>query len=640
MTICMKKKWNLVLFSFLLFSKLSAQNSVLDSLHQAYVSGADEEQKIMALIELAYVYRNTKPDTTIVLGQLALKKSQSINFERGEAWALNRLGIGYFIQGKVSNVIENCQDAISLFKKNGDFDGLADTYNIIGYFYISQKQYEKSLEYLEKSHALFKKTNNKLKASRLLSNMGTAYYYSKNYKKALINFQKSLKEGQGVVTKADYAVALNNIGLCHVGLEEYEKGLKGLLKAYNLLKELKNDRQLCESAYWISDSYLKIKDYQNAKKYALEGLELSQNLPYLLNINRVSKVLVKVYAHEKNYQKAFEYQQIHQKSSDSLFNIERAKLIADFEASTELEKRDMEISKQKEINSIQRLINYLVLFSLLVALVLIYQIYKSRQKEIKAKALLSERNAQVQKQKEELEVQADYLAELNSTKDKLFAILGHDLRSPITTLKGWLTLLQKEAISPEEFIDVSKQLRNRVDHVYFALNNLLIWANSQMQGIKTIPEMTNLSIIVQENFELFSDLAKAKQIHLYNKLSSDVEVWADREQVNLVFRNLINNSLKFTQNQGSIHISGSLKEKQYEITIQDTGPGISQENQKKLFDKKTHFSTKGSNGEKGTGLGLILVKEMLGRNKGEIWVKSKPGQGASFCFTLPLKPNY
>jgi signal transduction histidine kinase len=252
---------------------------------------------------------------------------------------------------------------------------------------------------------------------------------------------------------------------------------------------------------------------------------------------------------------------------------------------------------------------------------------------------LEEKNEEIEQQNLILNQKSTELEKVNATKDKLFGIIGHDLRSPINSLKGLMDLLANQHISAEEFVMFSSKLKNGVEHAHFTLNNLLEWANSQMKGLVADPIMTNLAELGEENFNFLGQLASAKQIQLQNKIEPNLEAFVDPDQINLVFRNLISNAIKFTPENGLITLQSKMDGDFCEIAIIDTGVGMSTENVAKLFNKASHYTTYGTGGEKGTGLGLLLCQEMIEKNGGTIWVESEEGKGTAFKFRLPWQEN-
>ena len=242
----------------------------------------------------------------------------------------------------------------------------------------------------------------------------------------------------------------------------------------------------------------------------------------------------------------------------------------------------------------------------------------------------------IEEQSKKMADQADHLDKVNQTKDKLFSIIGHDLRSPVNSLKGLLSLLTSETISQEEFVIFSSKLKHGVEHLHFTLNNLLEWANNQMRGIEADPENYDIHQLAMENILLLEEFATEKNIQLINLIPKETMIFADKDQIRLVLRNLISNAVKFTPENGSISITSLKNNDKIEVSVTDNGIGMSKENLGKLFKNTSHFSSHGTSGEKGTGLGLLLCKEMIEKNGGHIWVDSEQGKGTSFIFSVPV----
>jgi len=232
----------------------------------------------------------------------------------------------------------------------------------------------------------------------------------------------------------------------------------------------------------------------------------------------------------------------------------------------------------------------------------------------------------------------EQLKELNATKDKLFSIIAHDLRSPFNNIIGLSDLLLENIISFEESEKYIKILNSSAKNTLVLLDNLLNWAKSQTGHLRFKPENILFSEIILKNISLNRLLAETKNISINYFSSDDVEVYADENMLKTVLRNLISNAIKFTNVGGNIKIYAFLKQDHVEITISDNGIGMNEKKRKSLFDISTK-TTLGTANENGSGLGLVLCKEFVMKNKGEIWVESEEGKGSSFKFTLPLKAS-
>ena len=231
------------------------------------------------------------------------------------------------------------------------------------------------------------------------------------------------------------------------------------------------------------------------------------------------------------------------------------------------------------------------------------------------------------------------LNKLLITKDKFFSIIAHDLKNPFNTLIGLSQLLVRgyDRMSEEKIKYFHNNLYQISKNGYELLVNLLEWSRSQMGSIKFNPERYNLYALVKETFSLYSAKANEKEILLTNNLNENSDIFADKNMLKTIFRNLVANALKFTERGGVIEISEKDSKDSKEIIIRDTGVGINPEDINKLFRLDVNYTSEGTEDEGGTGLGLLLCKEFINKHGGKIHVESKVGFGSKFIFTLPLE---
>ncbi|OQY27361.1 MAG: hypothetical protein B6244_10900 [Candidatus Cloacimonetes bacterium 4572_55] len=246
----------------------------------------------------------------------------------------------------------------------------------------------------------------------------------------------------------------------------------------------------------------------------------------------------------------------------------------------------------------------------------------------------------IHQQRKTIIEQKDKLIALNTSKDRFFSIIAHDLRNPFMGLMSVLELMTKfsEDVTPEDITFYAIHLKKSTDNTYRLLENLLEWALLQQGRIEFNPEINDLAMITETNLNLFENLAEKKEIGLVNRIIPDTLIFADDHMIATVIQNLINNAVKFTPTHGKITINSRPIDNDFiEISIADTGIGISASAQKKLFHLDQKYTREGTAGEKGTGLGLVLCKEFVEKNGGKIWVKSEVGSGSNFKFTVPMR---
>lgn len=259
------------------------------------------------------------------------------------------------------------------------------------------------------------------------------------------------------------------------------------------------------------------------------------------------------------------------------------------------------------------------------------------KREIKEKNIeLADLNLGLEKKVEERTTQ---LRELNATKDKFFSIIAHDLKNPFNALMGFSSLLldDYDAFDDVERKNLIQTMSDASENAYKLLENLLEWSRSQTGSIKWHPEIIQLDKIAKNTIDLLNNQAINKDISIKGVVPANTTAFADENMITTVIRNLMSNAIKFTPKGGEVKLYANQLGNFVELTIEDNGVGIREEDLDKLFRIDTNFTTNGTNNEMGTGLGLILCREFVEKNNGKIWVESQEGKGSKFKFTLPLK---
>ncbi|MBE9510651.1 MAG: PAS domain S-box protein, partial [Bacteroidetes bacterium] len=231
----------------------------------------------------------------------------------------------------------------------------------------------------------------------------------------------------------------------------------------------------------------------------------------------------------------------------------------------------------------------------------------------------------------------EQLKKLNTTKDTFFSILAHDLKNPFSSLHSMSEMMidNYQNLEEKEKMMALKNIHKSAEQIFNLLKNLLTWSNSQRGRIEYSPEKFNISSLIQVNMNLIKLPAEKKGVVLTTNITDDLPAYGDREMINTVIRNLINNAVKFSNKGGTVEVKVHDKNKLFEVIVSDDGVGIPVENVKKLFHIDQKYKSVGTAGESGTGLGLVLCKEFIDKNGGEIWCKTKEGSWTEFHFTIP-----
>lgn len=425
--------------------------------------------------------------------------------------------------------------------------------------------------------------------------------------------------------------------------EKYKEALELSLKSIKLDSLVNNKRGYGISNYQVASALMGLQQYDKAIGYLQRAVSSTYELRNWQALYRSHDKLSEVYRIRKEPYKALEHARLVTQFKDSLFEATSIGQVEEMKILYETEKKDNTISLLEKENALkqqqsknQRIIVFSLIIIVLLLWALLFQQMNAKRLHRKANEELSSKNKSIEQQKEEMEVQAEKLHDLNQLKSKLFSVISHDLRGPVNNLQALLDLLSKNLLSQEEFISHSDKLRANVNVTQRTLENLLNWSMSQMEGIRTRPTIIDIKSAVDEAARLLQDIANRKEVQIKNNITSNQLVYADPDQVQVVLRNLIHNGIKFSKSGSSVYVSASVVNRSCHIVVKDEGIGMTESEIERLELTKDHFTKIGTLQEKGTGLGFLLCREFVEHNGGQISVKSQSGQGTEITFTLPL----
>ncbi len=660
---------------FLLGLLLNAQDSSKDSLIQQIQTIRNKgEQEIKSntyvdlLTELAVKYRYRNADSILLLADEALKLSNKINYTDGKAFSLLRKADYYsdtgkeekanelykrskklaaashnpilrveilksiatheFVSQNLENTVKASYEGIEIASDNKLFELESKLRHNLGYCYSSYKLYDEALvEYLIADSLWTLAKGNSYQRATTLSNIAL-----NAIEKGDLNLGKSYSEESiAILEQQNEPLWLSRVyrTKCryYIKKQNYEKALNWIKKSDSALSMIYNPRDQMEIDLTRSTILNNLNKHSEAKKYALITLEAALSFKDSLTQAKSYDILEKIEGQTKN---AYAY---HQKSEKirSLLN-ENGKV-----QNLALLRAKMDFAKEKEKLNLKNLRNTLtqqkhfqwITAALLTTIIIALIVYKSNRRE----KLL---NKQLEEKTKILSESQIILNQINNNQDKLFSIVGHDLRGPIVSLRELVDFTLENKSGKEYFTRFAPKLRKDLDHIHFTLDNLLSWGQSQMKGATIRKETLNLVEEFKTIHQFCQKTLDQKSITLKQELSENLEVSCDRNHFNIVFRNLICNATKFSKENGTVIISAVKKEGNVVISIRDNGIGMSQEVLNKVFNSSEHYSTFGTNNERGTGLGIKLCKEMLKRNNGSICPESKVNSGTIIYVALPI----
>ena len=674
----MRRLFFVILFVSQCFFVYSS-NSKRDSLKQL-INVPSDLLTYDVLYQLGEDYISDYPDSAIYYADQILK-SENLFLDSVFTMKANYLkGKASYRSSDYSNSIKYIEKAISYCVKNHEKEK-ADCYNILGNSLIQIDNYKLSLSAYFTSLNIRNGLKDSLLISSSLNNIGNVYFQMQEYSKALDYYNQSLVLKENANNLQGIAVMRNNIGNVYHKMNDSLMALSSYLKALDIIEfesnvdwkpillenigqlyldcgdinkcmvyyhraliesERKGDKiSIASVKSSLAIAHLKNEDYNASLGLFEEALTKAKEIGVARIELDCYYYMSELYEKKNNFEKSIQYFKKYDKIRERIYRENNSKEIAEIQAKFRLEKIDTENEVLKQRNTIQRLeidkqkTRGLYFFSLgvLILSLLIYSIYISRFRK-KHNKLLTEKNKIISDRNKSL-------TSLNATKDKFLSIVAHDLKNPFNAVLGFTDLLidrydELEDSMRQEYIEI---VHKSALHGSLLLDTLLTWSRSQMGVMEYNPIIINASQLIEEEMEVLEEKAYAKGISLeLNEINASL-VYADSDMIRTVVRNLGNNSIKFTEERGRIIFSVKAEESKAIISVEDNGVGIRPEDKIKLFNLDSNYSRPGTSNEKGTGLGLILCKDFVEKNGGEIGVESKEGVGSKFWFTLPLRVN-
>ncbi|MDO9576858.1 MAG: tetratricopeptide repeat protein [Candidatus Cloacimonadales bacterium] len=579
------------------------------------------DQKIRILQDLCRKYENKSDEDFLHYGQLLLLNIRRSDISPEICDLCN--AVSNILQSKSNylKALAYAKDTLDYSELIGYPNGLIKAYSKISDIQTVLSNYQEALDAAFNALRINEHLGDKSGISYSCNNIGIIYNHIKNYDSALEYFLKSLQQKEELDDQKGIITTYRNLSLICMNLGDLDNAVsygekvlsynlahndqEGLSHAYaNLgsillqkgeirksiefqkkslaIKELTDDKlRISSSLQGIGECYLKLNNYEKAITYFERALQLVTEIKSLEVISDLALQLATCYERLNDYSKAYQYHKIYSDAKDEVLNTENQIRIAELHAKYEIEKKEKE-------NEFYRLKNV-------------------------------------------------ELAKANATKDKFFSIISHDLRSPFATIQSFINLLRKniEVYTKSDILELTEDLDKNVKSTLLLLENLLSWAMLHTNEINYDPQSLNLSALINETISSLAYNIKQKQLSVDSWVSENLVMVTDADMLKTILRNLLSNSIKFSFTRGKIIFSAIEKDDSIEISIKDSGTGMSREKISGLFEIGSKRSQRGTANEKGSGLGLILCREFAELCGGSISVESVENKGSIFTLNIP-----
>lgn len=664
-----------------MFSNVIAQSQV-DSLRKQ-LDNVEGNDKLKLLIKIGYFLSSENPNDAIKYLDDAIKLANEIDNHWSKADALFNKGVAFWHLGEISKSDEYYDQAIPIYKQYNDSLNLIRVFNSQAINFQMKGNVELAFETFLRSLELAKKFGDRATIANTLLNIGVMYDNIGDSERCLQYYKEALQYADKN-DKASIALLQSYIAEVYLNLKNYTRAEEYLNKAVENSKSSNDTKSLIWAYSSLGNIQLDKKNYNSAENYFIESLKLARKTEYKLEIihalsdlgkfynltknftksedyldeaknlaeelnsltdmNLIYGELASLYSNNKNYRLAFEFHKKYKTLSDSLFLISNNEKITELQTKQELKQKEresdllkLENELQKKIINSQKIIALIISLLSIASIIFIWMLLKNRNKIIKTKNLLLLKNEEIENKQNEITEKNEVLAGLNTTKDKFFSIIAHDLRNPIAAYVNISDMLEQDydRLSESDKKEIISQMNTSSKNLIRLLENLLTWARLSSNKIEVYPESVLLSDIVEASVHPYLQSAQNKKIKLKMNVPAGYEIMADKFIFQTIIGNLVNNAIKFSNTLSEIDISVIVKNGNYVLSILDHGIGIEESQLRNIFLLGKASTGRGTMGEAGTGLGLVLVKELIDKMNWHIELKSKVNAGSEFLITIP-----
>lgn len=682
----------------LLVSRVCAQTSAVNQIQLKLNQNPPDTARLKLLKQLSDAYSSVDPIKKLYYANVFKALAEKLHDERAIADAYVQIGISYANRSKYDSALVQFQLAYNQSAKIKYVTGMGKSLMDMGFVHDRLDETKDAIKCDFDALAIVKNTNNKKIINQLYTNIGSIYFDLRKYKLAESYFSQCLinvtaaKDTAGIgyalftvgncmqalrqdeKARDDFTRSLairqklgdiNGVALCTRGLgqvefheKHYDQSIIYLNTALTTIRTLQDKYEECAVLLDLSDVYLAMKDYDKAEASGKLCLSESKGMKSQTGVGEALQRLINVYKAKGDLKNAFKYQSDYIETQDDIANAKALKDVTLTEFSrvrTEnaaLAKNNQLITSKNtdylsRINRYSNVIVVILVGLVLVTLLLLILYRRNQEKQAANKQLLLQKeeiaaiNNELELLNEEINAQIELtnsqnieLERVNNIKNKFFSIVSHDLRGPIASLQTLLSIYREGDVDEQELGMLLGKLEDTIINTGSFLDNLLEWSKSQMEGIVINTETFDISACIAENIQLFESKVAMKNLKVVKKATEPIMAYADKNMMNLVIRNILSNSIKFCKPNDEITLSAEVKGNRVLMAIRDTGPGISQTEQAKLFSLE-HSLSSGTHGEKGNHLGLILCRDMVIQNNGKIGFETEEGKGTTFWVEIP-----
>ncbi|MCP9751862.1 tetratricopeptide repeat-containing sensor histidine kinase [Ferruginibacter sp. HRS2-29] len=621
-------KYCLLIFLLLPFTLPAQRRAPVDSLLRAADTETSDSALLIIYQQLGSYYQDNNAGKAIEFFEKENALAKHLNWPLKIGNSFYDLGYTYLLMSDFNKSLYNYQQSSVYYEQLKDDYRLSNAYMSIGNVYFQNNDFKHVDEYYDKAEYLILRMKDSGQLNSLYDSRGVNYDRAGKFDSAEIWLKRAYLIAR-LIKAEDYAMnSLSNLSLTYKHMNRTDEALRGFDTVLTYYLKTNAPKDYLSAIYNnIASANAQAGRIPQALEAFNKSIEIGKAAGVTAVVMENYRNMSDMFGNIRDFEKQSIYLKKYYHLKDSIFTVDNKNALTELEATykvdkknLELVKKDAEVSRQKNQRNIFFIIA-LAIFGILGALAYFYSRIKNKN------ALLQQQNIQINEQKNELQT-------LNQVKDRLFSIISHDLRNPLVTLRSYLALADNDAIAPEKKQQFKLQTMNAVSQTGDMLDNLLAWANVQIKNTKASVVPVSIPDLVEDMLSNVAAQSFQKQLSIQKDIQVNM-VPGDYDILSIALRNLLTNAIKYSDEKKTINVLATRDEKNNFITVQDEGVGLTAEQINSILSNQND-TTKGTKGEKGSGLGLFLVRELLQKINATLKIESEPGKGSSFVIVLPV----
>lgn len=612
-------------------------------------------EKIQPLLILAEELGQTDIRKLSAYSREAYKIAHDSGDSARKGVAARMMGVSYAIQGNYGEAAFLFSQSYNLARKYGQIKHETRALVNLGGIYFTQNEWAKSAIYLSKAVEKAAEASDSITIAATHEAIGLVFLNTHKLDSSESHFREAINIYNLMGKKREMANAMSSFSGVYQARKQYQQALVQLQQAESIFQREDGDKMSSQHiSALLNRATIRflMKDFQDAAKNLDYAIENSQTQGLLNHLSQAYRIQSKIDSARQDYVSSLTWMNKYIEVNDSIAALDKKSKLEATMAFYETKSKDDEVSllnTQNELSETQltnqRVILGVVLLALFILSILTAELIRRNRQVRLTNQRLANKQRVIQKKNQNLEeagrqlmVQKSELEHLNQTKDRWFGVISHDFRHPLTVLHGALDLIIEDDLSATErrrvFIDIQK----RLSRTSYLLDNLLFWAQHQMDGWKANYESMKIDELLTPVIEVVEGWGKEKNIEFECICESKFNILTDPEAIRLVIRNLLSNSIKYSFPGQTITIQASELHEEWVISVTDHGVGMDEKQITSIFGSGQD-STLGTHNEKGSGLGLSLCRDFVNFLGGSLTAKSQPGEKTTFTLHLPKGGN-